>query len=81
MWVLTIQHAQNYNDVTMGAIASQFTSVDLDYLLNHLFRCRLKKASKLRYTGLCEGNSPVTGEFPVQKASNTEMSPFIDIIM
>ena len=23
-------------------------------------------------TGLCEGNSPVTGEFPVQRASNAE---------
>ena len=25
---------------------------------------RSKKTSKLRVTGLCEGNSPVTGEFP-----------------
>ena len=23
-------------------------------------------------TGLCEGNSPVTGEFPTQRASNAE---------
>ena len=37
-----------------------------DCLLNH----RWKKTSKLRVTGLCEGNSPVTGEFPAQKASN-----------
>ena len=28
--------------------------------------------SKLRVTGLCEGNSPVTGEFPAQMASNAE---------
>ena len=28
--------------------------------------------SKLRVTGLCAGNSPVTGEFPAQKASNAE---------
>ena len=27
-------------------------------LLNCLFRCRSKKTSKLRITGLCEGNSP-----------------------
>ena len=33
-----------------------------DCLLNRLFRRRLKKASKLRVTGLCEGHSPVTGE-------------------
>ena len=41
-------------------------------LLNHLFRRRSKKTSKLRVAGLCEGNSPVTGEFPAQIASNAE---------
>ena len=44
----------------------------LDSLFNRLFRRRLKKTSKLRVTGLCEGNSPVTGEFPAQRASNLE---------
>ena len=43
-----------------------------DFLLKRLFRRRSKKASKLRVTGLCEGNSPVTGEFPAQRASNAE---------
>ena len=43
-----------------------------DCLLNHLFRRRSKKTSKLRVTGLCDGNSPVTGEFPAQRASNAE---------
>ena len=41
-------------------------------LLNSLFRHRSQKTSKLRVTGLCEGNSPVTGEFPTQMASNVE---------
>ena len=41
-------------------------------LLNCLFRCRPKKKSKLRVTGLCAGNSPVTGELPAQMASNAE---------
>ena len=41
-------------------------------LLNRLFRRRSKKTSKLRVTGLCARNSPVTGEFPAQMASNTE---------
>ena len=36
------------------------------------FRLRSKKTSKLRVTGLCAGNSPVTGDFPAQKASNAE---------
>ena len=43
-----------------------------DCLLNSLFRCRWKKTSKLRLTGLCVGNSPVTGEFSAQRASNVE---------
>ena len=42
----------------------------LDWLLNLLFRLRSKKTSKLRVTGICEGNSPVIGEFPTQRASN-----------
>ena len=43
-----------------------------DCLLNHLFRRRSKKTSKLPVTGLCAGNLPVTGEFPAQRASNAE---------
>ena len=43
-----------------------------DCLLNRLFRRRSKKTSKLRVTGLCAGNSPKTGEFPAQMASNAE---------
>ena len=38
-----------------------------DCLLNCLFRRRSKKTSKLRVTGLCAGNSPVTGIFSVRK--------------
>ena len=43
-----------------------------DCLLNRLFRRRSKKTSRLRVTGLCAGNSAVTGEFPAQMASNAE---------
>ena len=43
-----------------------------DCLLNHLFRRKSKKTSNLRVTGICEGNSPVTGEFPAQMVSNAE---------
>ena len=35
-------------------------------------RAHIKETSKLRVAGLCEGNSPVTGEFPSQRASNAE---------
>ena len=41
-------------------------------LLNRLFKHRSKKTSKLHVTGLCLGNSPRTGEFPAQMASNAE---------
>ena len=41
-------------------------------LLNRLFGWRSKKTSKFRVTGLCAGNSPGTGEFPAQMASNAE---------
>ena len=41
-------------------------------LLDRLFRRRSKKTSKLRVTGLCTRNSPGTGEFPAQMASNAE---------
>ena len=43
-----------------------------DCLLNRLFRRKLKKTPKLRVTGLCAWNSPVTGDFPAQMASNAE---------
>ena len=43
-----------------------------DGLLNRLFGRRSKKTSKLCVTGLCVGNSPGTGEFPAQMASNAE---------
>ena len=36
-------------------------------LLNRLYKCRSKKTS-----GLCVGNSPGTGEFPAQRASDAE---------
>ena len=43
-----------------------------DCLLNILFRRRSNKTPKLSVTGLCFGNSPVTAEFPAQRASNAE---------
>ena len=43
-----------------------------DCLFKRLFRCRSNKTSKLCVTGLCVGNSPGTGDFPAQMASNAE---------
>ena len=50
-------------------------------LLDRFSRHRSKKTSKLRVTGLCAGNSPVTGEYPAQGANNAGMFPFDDVIM
>ena len=43
-----------------------------DYFLRRLFTRRSTKTSKLRVTGLCEGNLPVTGVFPAQMTSNED---------
>ena len=43
-----------------------------DCFLNRLFRCRSKKTSTFRVTGLCVRHSLVTGEFPAQRVSNAE---------
>ena len=53
----------------MSANVSQIIGVMIVY---HLFKRRSKKTSKLRVTGLCEGNSLVTGKLPAQRASNAE---------
>ena len=50
-------------------------------LLNRLLRRKSKKTSKLRVTGLCEGNSPVTGEFPAHRPVTWKMFPFDDVTM
>ena len=43
-----------------------------DCFPNRYIQRRSKKISKLRVTGICAGNSPVTGEVPVQMDSNAE---------
>ena len=50
-----------------------------DCLLKRLFRCRSKKTSKLRVTGLCAGKSSVNSphKWPVPR----KMFPFDDVIM
>ena len=41
-------------------------------LLNRFIKRKSKKTSKLRVTGLCERNPPVTSAFPSQRANNAE---------
>ena len=61
----------HYDDVIMSALLSEITSPTIVYSTVYSRR-RSKKTSKLRVTGLCAGNSSVTGEFHAQRASNAE---------
>ena len=61
----------HYSDVIMVMVASQIISLTIVYPTVYSGEDK-KKKSKLRVTGLCEENSPVTGEFPAQRASNAE---------
>ena len=70
--MLTPMWKSRYNDVIMTSqMASQITSLTIVYSIVYS-RHRSKKTPKPRVTGLCAGNSPVTGEFPAQRTSNAE---------
>ena len=71
----------HYNDVIMNTMVSQITSFTIIYSTIYSRRGS-KKISKLRVTGLCEGNSPVTSEFLAQRGPvMRKMFPFDDVIM
>ena len=57
----------HYSYVMMGAMAFWITGVSIVYPT-----VWSKKTPKLRVPVLCEGNPPLTGEFPAQRASNAE---------
>ena len=59
----------HYSDVIMSVIASQITGVYIDY---STVCSGAEKTSKVRVTGLCAGNSSMTGEFLAQRTSNAE---------
>ena len=44
----------------------------IECLISHWFKHRSKKTPKLCVIGLCDGNSPLTGEFPAQRSINAE---------
>ena len=70
--ILSYTHTStHYNDVIKSAMASQITSLTIVYS-TVCSRRRSQKLAKFCITGFCEENSPVTGEFPAQRASNAE---------
>ena len=69
----TLLHFQlHYEDAIMGTHDGVSNHQPHDCLLKRLIRRRWMKISKLSVTGLFAGNSPVTGEFPAQRASNAK---------
>ena len=63
--------AVHYSDVIIGTMMSEITS--LMFIYSTVYSgWEFKETSKLRVTGLCAGNSPVTGEFRAQMTSNAE---------
>ena len=74
-WIGTAKHGFGYINLLQwryNECNGISNHLHLDCLLNRLFRRRSKETSKLHATGFCEENSPVTGKFLAQKASNTE---------
>ena len=61
----------HYNDVIMGAMASQITSVSIVYstVCSDTDQRKHQSSASLAFV---MGNSPLTGEFPAQMASNAE---------
>ena len=52
-----------------------------DGLFYRLIKAHVQETSKLRVTGLWEGNSPVTGGFPHKGPVTRKMFPSDDVIM
>ena len=71
VWIPDDTDRWDYSDDIMSAMASLIIVVWI-VCPTFLFKRRSKKTSTLRVTGLCEGNSPMTGEFPTQRASNAK---------
>ena len=72
--ILPVEHLNLDLNITLTSQWAwwRLKSSVLRLVTQRLFRRRSKTTSKLRVTGLCAGNSPLTGEFPAQKASNAE---------
>ena len=73
-WVFSLQWRHNGCD---GVSNKQ----RIDFLLSCLFMHRSKKTSKLRVTGLCEGNSPGPVKSPHKSPVTRKIYPFDDIIL
>ena len=72
--IMFVEHSpliKHYCEVIMSTIASQTTSVSIVYSTVCSYADQRKHQSSA-LLALCTGNSPVTDEFPAQRASNAE---------
>ena len=79
-WLIAVSMREHYRVVIMSAMASPIIRVSIvcSTVCSGLHE---KEKSKLRVAGICEGNSPVTGEFPAQSPVTRRMLPLDDVIM
>ena len=70
IWYDAVSTQSHYNDVIMSAMTSQITSLTTVYSSVYSGTDQRKRQTPRHWH--CEGNSPVTGEFPTQMASNAE---------
>ena len=71
VWYNSLQCGVHYNDVIMGAIASQITNLTIVFSTVYWAADQRKHQSSVSLAYV-RGNSAGTGEFPAQMASNAE---------
>ena len=77
---ISLWKTNHYSDVTMASMAPQIIGALIAYSMFCSSADQINHQS-FALLALCEGNSPVTGEFPTPRASDGEMFPFDDVIV
>ena len=70
------RYTNHYNDAIWTSCSLK--SPDIRLFVWQLMRTHIKETSKSALLALCEGKSPVIGEFPAQRDSNAEKAPISD---
>ena len=70
----------HYSDNIMRMMVSQISSISIVYS-TACSSMNIKKKSKLRIIGLCEGNTPVNSSFPTEGPVTLKMLAFDEVIM
>ena len=79
--ICSLKTENHYNDVIMGSIAPQITSLIIVIITQPFIRTQIKENIKaMRHWPLC-GNSPGTVNSPHKLSVTRKMFPFDDVIM